>query len=65
MYYTFSVELSASFFFFFLPLLFPVETALFIRGHPTSLQLTWETAVIQLLWYGCWAFFSLSFLWHG
>lgn len=56
-YYASSVELSAWFF----PLLSPVETALFVTGHPTSLQLTGEMAIIQLLGYGCQAFLYLLF----
>lgn len=57
-YYAFSVELSA---FFFPFLLFPVETALFVTGHPTSLKLTREVAIFQLLVYGWQAFLSLLF----
>lgn len=36
-------------------LLFPVETASFVTGHPASLQLAGEMPVIRLLGYGCWA----------
>lgn len=38
-----------------------METALFVTGHPTSLQLTGEMAIIQLLGYGCQAFLYLLF----
>lgn len=40
---------------------FPLETALFVTGHPTSLWLTREMTVIQVLGYGCGAFLSLLF----
>lgn len=55
-YCSFPVELSA-----FPRPQFPLETALFVTGHPTSLWLTREMTVIQVLGYGCGAFLSLLF----
>lgn len=53
-YYAFPVELSA-----FSRPQFPLEAALFVTGHATSLWLTREMTVIQVLGYGCRALLSL------
>lgn len=55
-YYAFPVELSA-----FPRPQFPLGAALFVTGHPTSLWLTREMTIIQVLGYGCRAFLSLLF----